>query len=98
MRLFNPDAWTQAEAFTFGDAPHTDVRMRSPFRKNWDFAFQKSATAGSVRTTFRLEIINVFDIPDFDGPQTRFGTRNFGRITNVLGFARTFQFMLRFDW
>lgn len=94
----NPDAWSQTEAFTFGDAPRTDVRVRSPFRKNWDLAFQKSATAGAVRTSFRLEIINVFDTPDFDGPVTGFGTRNFGKITNVLGFARTFQFTLRFDW
>ncbi len=51
-----------------------------------------------MRTTFRLEIINVFDIPDFDGPITTFGTRNFGKINNVWGFGRTFQFMFRFDW
>ncbi|HXV64673.1 MAG TPA: hypothetical protein VEK15_28505, partial [Vicinamibacteria bacterium] len=94
----NPDAWDQPEAFTFGDAPRTDTRVRSPFRANWDVAFQKSARAGAANAAFRLEIINVFDRPDFDGPNIGFGTRNFGRITNVSGFARTFQFSFRLDW
>lgn len=94
----NPDAWELAPAFTFGDAPRTDTRVRSPFRKNWDIALQKTSAVGPVRTSFRLEIINLFDTPDFRNVNAAFGTGNFGRITGVSGFARTLQFTFRFDW
>ena len=43
----NPEAWSQTPAFTFGNAPRTDARVRSPFRQNWDFAFQKSLRAST---------------------------------------------------
>jgi hypothetical protein len=94
----NPAAWVEAEPFTFGNAPRRDTRVRSPFRQNWDFAFQKSQAVGWARLTVRAEIINAFDHPDFRGPEYRLGSRNFGRITRVTGFARTLQFMIRLDW
>ncbi len=94
----NPEAWQEAKAYTFGNTPRTDVRVRTPFRQNWDFAFQKSEPLGGARLTMRAEIINVFDHPDFRGPDTRLGNRRFGKITRVSGFPRTFQFMVRLDW
>jgi hypothetical protein len=94
----NPEAWTLAPAFTFGNAPRTDARVRSPSRTNWDFAFQKTQPAGVGHLTVRVEVINAFDHPDFDGPVTAFGTPNFGKILNVSGFPRLFQFTVRYDW
>jgi hypothetical protein len=94
----DPNAWSEAEVFTFGNTPRTDIRVRTPFRKNWDFAFQKSTPVGWARLTVRAEIINAFDHPDFRGPDTRFGNRNFGKITRVTGFPRLLQFMVRLDW
>jgi hypothetical protein len=94
----NPDAWALASAFTFGDAPRTDTRVRTPMRHNWDFAFQKSENVGAGRITARVEIINAFDRPDFNGPVTALGNPNFGRILGVSGFPRLFQFTLRYDW
>jgi hypothetical protein len=47
---------------------------------------------------FRIEIINAFDRPDFAGPETAFGSPNFGRILGVNGFPRLFQFTVRYDW
>lgn len=66
----NPDAWTQAEAFTFGAQPRTDSRVRTPARKNWDIAFQKTGRAGAGSLTFRFEIINLFDTPSSPGRRT----------------------------
>jgi hypothetical protein len=40
IRWLNPDAYTLASAFTFGNAPRTDTRVRAPMKKNWDIAFQ----------------------------------------------------------
>jgi hypothetical protein len=94
----NPDAWSQAPTFTFGNAPRTDTRLRTPVRNNWDFAFQKSETIGTGRITARVELINAFDHPDFGGPVTILGNPNFGRILDVSGFPRLFQFTVRYDW
>jgi len=94
----NPDAWSDAPAFTFGDAPRTDTCVRTPMRHNWDFAFQKSESVGAGRITARVEIINAFDRPDFNGPVTVLGNPNFGRILGVNGFPRLFQFTVRYDW
>ncbi len=94
----NPDAWALAPAFTFGGAPRTDTRIRTPMRHNWDFAFQKSENVGAGRITARVEVINAFDRPDFNGPVTALGNPNFGRILDVSGFPRLFQFTVRYDW
>ena len=73
-------------------------RVRSPFRQNWDIAFQKTEPVGPGNLTVRFEIINLFDRPDFDNPNTQFGSRNFGQILNVNGFPRLLQIMIRFNW
>jgi len=94
----NPEAWALAPAFTFGAAPRTETRVRTPTRHNWDFAFQKSESVGAGRITARVEIINAFDRPDFNGPVSVLGNPNFGRILDVFGFPRLFQFTVRYDW
>jgi hypothetical protein len=94
----NPEAWSLAPAFTFGNAPRTDTRVRSPSRKNWDFAFQKTQRAGVGDVTVRVEAINAFDHPDFESPETAFGTPNFGKILGVGGFPQLFQFTVRYAW
>ncbi len=95
---FNQAAWSQAAPFTFGDAPRTDTRARTPFKKNWDIAFQKTQPIGGQTIMVRIELINVFDDPNFLGPETRFGRSAFGRITQVGGFPRTVQLLARFGW
>ncbi len=94
----NPEAWSSAPAFTFGNAPRTDTRVRTPSRQNWDFSFQKSPRVGAGTLTVRVEIINAFDHPDFGGPVTNFESPNFGKILGVSGFPRLFQFTLRYAW
>jgi trimeric autotransporter adhesin len=94
---FNPAAWTEAPPFTFGNAPRTDARVRTPTKKNWDIAVQKTQNlAGEKTLMIRAELINAFDEPNFLGPATSFGRPDFGRITQVGGFPRLVQLMIRF--
>jgi hypothetical protein len=95
----NPDAWSAAPPFKFGDAPHSDPRVRTPFRKNWDIAVHKTHPIGGARLTIRAELINAFDTPSFAGPRPPFGTPVvFGSIAAVNGFPRTLQLQARVEW
>jgi hypothetical protein len=91
----NPAAWSAAAPFTFGDAPRADPRLRSPARNNWNLAVQKAERLGPTTLTLRMEVINLFNAPDFTGPVITFGQPTFGRIINSGGVARTIQLMAR---
>jgi trimeric autotransporter adhesin len=94
---FNTAAWTAAPAFTFGNAPRTDTRMRTPFKTQTDVALQKVEPLGGSKTVMlRAEIINLFNNAQFNGPNTRFGSSSFGRMSSTRGFPRLLQVMLRF--
>jgi hypothetical protein len=96
---FNPAAWTSPGAFTLGDAPRTDARQRTPFKKNWDIAIQKTQSIGGRKTLMvRAEIINAFADPNFLGPETRLGLASFGTVTQEGGFPRLLQLLVRVAW
>ena len=46
----------------------------------------------------RFEIINLFDDPNWLGPETGFGRDTFGQIREVGGFPRLLQVLVRFGW
>jgi hypothetical protein len=94
---FNTGAWSQAPAFTFGNSPRTDSRMRTPFKTQTDVAFQKVEPVGGGKTLMiRAEIINLFNNAQFNGPNTTFGSSSFGTIASTRGFPRMVQVTLRF--
>ena len=96
---FNVKAWTEAAPYTFGNAPRTDTRVRTPFKKNWDIAFQKNQRLTERFTLqLRAEVINAFNDANFLGPATRFGRSDFGTITQVGGFPRLLQAMARLQF
>jgi hypothetical protein len=104
---FNINAWSLAPSFTFGNAPRTDTRVRTPFKKNWDIAFQKNQRLSEKFTLqLRAEIINAFNDPNFLGPNIAWrplrpgekqtdASYTFGKITQVGGFPRLLQWMAR---
>jgi hypothetical protein len=93
---FNLGAWENAPAFSFGNAPRTDARTRSSIRTQTDVAFMKVEPLGGRRTlTLRVEVMNLFNNADLQSPNTQFGNSAFGRITQVGGFPRLLQVMLR---
>jgi hypothetical protein len=87
-----------AAPFTLGDAPRTDTRQRTPFKRNWDIAIQKNQRIGGQTLMVRFEVINLFADPNFLGPETRFGRAAFGRITQEGGFPRLLQLLFRYGW
>lgn len=95
---FNPAAWTAAAPFTFGNAPRTDTRQRTPFKRNWDIAIQKTQAVGRRTIMVRAEIINALADPNFLGPETRFGLATFGTVTQEGGFPRLLQLLFRVGW
>jgi hypothetical protein len=95
---FNAGAWATAPAFTFGNAPRTDTRMRTPFKTQTDVAFQKTEPIGGGSVMIRAEMINVFNNTQFNGPNTTFGSSSFGRISSTRGFPRLLQVMARFSF
>ena len=98
-RYINAAAYAAAPPFTFGDAPRTDPRIRSPFRTNYDVAFAKDTrTAGRMKTELRLEVLNLTNSPKFLGPNGTFGSSTFGRITRQVGFPRLLQVTFRTLW
>jgi hypothetical protein len=98
IRWLNPAAWSQAAAFTFGSAPRSDTRARTPIRRNWDLAIQKSQTITGRRVSLRAELINIFNFADFRGPSVAFGDPSFGQIREAAGFPRMLQVTARVDW
>jgi trimeric autotransporter adhesin len=98
IRWLNPAAWSAAPPFTLGNAPHADPRARTPGRRNWDVALQKSVPLARARLTIRAEVLNALDDPAFFGPRIRFGAQNFGELFRDGGFPRTLQFMARLAW
>ncbi len=94
-----PAAYSLAPAFTFGTAPRTDARNRTPFRTNYDLALSKDTSVfGGLKAEIRVEMLNATNNPKFVGPETRLGSAQFGTITQQAGLMRITQLMLRLKW
>lgn len=98
IRWLNPAAWSQAAPFTFGNAPRTDGRVRTPTRRNWDVAIQKAHRLGARTISLRAEIINIFNDADLRGPGVSFGDPSFGQIREAAGFPRMLQLTAQVAW
>ena len=44
---------------------------------------------------FRMEFFNIFNTPQFQAPNSTFGTPQFGTISNLVYIARQIQFALK---
>ena len=87
----NPAAFTASSAYAFGDAPRT-LSLRGPAYENWDMSLFKSVLIRDrVNVQFRAQAFNAFNTPLFGGPNTAFGSANFGKITAQANFPRYLQ-------
>ncbi|MGC1684187.1 MAG: TonB-dependent receptor [Candidatus Acidiferrales bacterium] len=95
----NPAAFSQPDAFTFGDAPRFFANLHGPKYFDWDMAIQKYWNfAENKRLQFRFEMFNALNHPDFFQPDTNLSdvsSGNFGRITSAYQ-ARTAQVAAKF--
>ena len=95
---FNPAAFSEAPAFTVGNAPRT-LNCRIAPQNNMDVAIRKNIPITELtRVSFRLEMLNATNTPKFLNPESRFGRGTFGRITAQAGFPRIIQYMIRYEF
>ncbi|MPY88462.1 MAG: TonB-dependent receptor [Luteitalea sp.] len=107
---FNPDAFAEPEAGTFGNAPRN--LLRNPGDQQWDIALFKNFNLGGTRLVqFRAEFFNFPNHPNLGGTGGEAGAQtgdltgslgvadpsnaNFGRVTQKNG-RRDVQLSLRF--
>ena len=98
IRWLNPAAWSEAPAFTLGNAPRADGRARTPGRRLVDVAVDRAFRLARGAVTVRAEIINALNARDFRGPNGQWGSATFGRIQSDSGFPRTLQLRARYAW
>jgi len=98
-KYISPAAFSQAPQYTFGNVSRT-ITERGPGTANIDFSMFKTYAAELIGTSFkaqfRAEVFNLTNTPQFYGPNTTFGSSNFGQITTQANFPRVFQLGVRF--
>src|SRR5581483_5763558 len=87
----NPAAFSQASQFTFGNVSRF-IPMRGPGQATWDMSLFKTVMIREpLRVQLRVEALNAFNTPLFNGPNVSFGSSSFGQITSQGNQARQFQ-------
>jgi hypothetical protein len=94
LQWFNPAAFSTPTAFNFGNSSRN--MLRGPGRTNFDLTLAKRFRLGERRElTFRTEVFNAFNNPQFALPVTNVGSGNAGRITSTSRANRQIQLALR---
>jgi hypothetical protein len=94
----NSAAFTASSAYTFGNAPRT-LSLRGPGYANWDLALFKNFPVYSrANVQVRAQAFNALNTPLFNGPNTSFGSSNFGKITSQANFPRYIQLGLHITY
>jgi Carboxypeptidase regulatory-like domain/TonB dependent receptor len=101
--FLNPAAFSMPAAGTFGNLGRDT--FYGPSYKQIDFSvLKKTRVTETKNVEFRAEMFNLFNHPNFDEPNTFFGTPGFGQIFNTLGrtlgvgTSRQVQLALRFNY
>ena len=90
-------AWSQAPAFTFGNAPRTDGNVRTPPRNQINVAFGKHIkTGGRTEGEFRAELLNATGNPLYQAIPSTFGLGTFGQARLLAGYMRVTALTFRF--
>lgn len=94
-RKLNPDAFTTAPNFTFGNAPRTlGVRTFANFNENIDASKRIPMATDRVNTIFRVDFFNAFNRHQFQGFNTTVGSPGLGQASSTSG-GRSIQAELR---
>lgn len=91
----NPAAFSQADAFTFGNTSRF-LNVRGPGQFNWDLSLFKSFTFKErITAQFRAEALNATNTVYFGTPNTSFTSSTFGVITSQINNPRLVQLGVR---
>lgn len=95
----NPNALSAPAPFTFGTAPRTIGTALQPGARNFDMSIFKEFPLSRLREGMRVEIrgeaFNVFNHPQFQGPDATVGASDFGMITSTVNNPRQLQLALK---
>ncbi len=93
---FNTACFTKPAAFSFGTESRTDPTLRMQGINNFDFAlFKTTQITERYGLTFRAEVFNLFNTPQFGPPGQALGTAQFGVISSQVNNPRLIQLGLR---
>ena len=93
----NPEAFTAAPAYTFGNAPRTLPKLRTRGSAT-SISASRSRRCRGHQLSVRADVLNLFDNPLFTTLQSQLGTPTFGQLTAVGGYTRSVQFQVRVGW
>lgn len=95
----NPNALSSPPNFTFGTAPRTIGTALQPGAVNFDMSlfkeFPLSRIHEGMRGEFRAEAFNIFNHPQFQGPDATVGATDYGFITSTVNNPRELQVALK---
>ena len=96
----DPGVLTQTPDYTLGTAPRTITSVHQPGTRLADMSLFKEIPMGALhegmRLEFRAEAFNVFNHPQFAGPNANVNSGNFGLITRTISGPRELQLGLKF--
>jgi hypothetical protein len=96
LEWFNSAAFATPPVGVYGNAPRNVID--APGIANFDFSlFKNFGLTERQQLQFRFETFNLFNTPQFDPPNTVFGTASFGRITSA-GDGRQIQLALKYSF
>lgn len=101
VEWFNTACFAAPADFVYGTESRTDPTLRAKGVNNFDFAAFKNTMFGpdeKLGLSFRAEIFNLFNHPEWAPPNTTVGSSTFGQVTSVYPGtnARLVQFALKF--
>lgn len=93
---FDPTAYSQPAAFTFGNLARFLPDVRSDMIRNFDLSlFKEFQVREKTTLQFRAEFFNAFNTPVFGSPNTSVTSNQFGVITSQANSPRQVQFGLK---
>jgi len=98
---FDTSAFAFTNNYGYGTDSRTEPNLRSDGIKNIDFAAFKNTKFGPddrIGLEFRAEFFNFFNHPQFNPPNTSFGSPDFGKVTAQYNLPRVIQFGLRMSF
>jgi len=95
----NPNVLSTPPVYTFGTSPRTIGTAMQPGARNFDMsifkAFPLTVHHEAMRLEFRAEAFNLFNHPQFQGPDATVGDSTFGLISSTVNNPRELQLALK---
>lgn len=83
----------------FGNLGRNIPQVRGPWQQDWDWFMSKKIPINErLNLTFRSELFNIFNHPNFAITNTDIGSPAFGQYSSTVGGPRVVQFALKLQF